>query len=73
MLVALLGLLRLQKRHDWPAVVMMWAGFAAGVLSKETGAALFLNKPVEPDVLELLVEKYGARPPAVRAKAEEEE
>jgi protein O-mannosyl-transferase len=37
LLVAFLGLLRLQRRHDWPAVVMIWAGFAVGVLSKETG------------------------------------
>ena len=37
LLVALLGLLRLRERHDWPAVVMIWAGFAAAVLSKETG------------------------------------
>jgi Tfp pilus assembly protein PilF len=37
LLVALLGLLRLQKRHDWRSVVMVWAGFAVGVLSKETG------------------------------------
>jgi tetratricopeptide (TPR) repeat protein len=37
LLVALLGLLRLQKRHDWPAVVMVWAGFVVAVLSKETG------------------------------------
>ncbi|MBM3331672.1 tetratricopeptide repeat protein [candidate division WOR-3 bacterium] len=36
LLVALLGLLRLQKRHDWAAVAMIWAGFAVGVLSKET-------------------------------------
>lgn len=36
LLVALLGLLRLQKRHDWPAVAMIWVGFAVGVLSKET-------------------------------------
>ena len=36
MLVALLGLLRLQKRHDWPAVVLTWVGFTVGVLSKET-------------------------------------
>jgi protein O-mannosyl-transferase len=37
LLVAFLGLLRLQRRHDWPAVVLIWAGFAVGVLSKETG------------------------------------
>jgi len=37
LLVALLGLLRLQKRHDWRSVAMVWAGFAVGVLSKETG------------------------------------
>jgi tetratricopeptide (TPR) repeat protein len=37
LLVAFLGLLRLQRRHDWPALVMIWAGFAVGVLSKETG------------------------------------
>ena len=36
LLAALLGLLRLQKRHDWPAVFLMWAGFAVGVLAKET-------------------------------------
>ena len=36
LLVALLGLLRLQKRHDWRGVVLTWAGFAVGVLSKET-------------------------------------
>jgi len=38
LLIAFLGLLRLQCRHDWLAVVMIWAGFAVGVLSKETGA-----------------------------------
>ena len=37
LLIAFLGLLRLQRRHDWLAVVMIWAGFAVGVLSKETG------------------------------------
>jgi tetratricopeptide (TPR) repeat protein len=37
LLAALLGLLRLQRRHDWPSLGMMWAGFAVGVLSKETG------------------------------------
>ncbi len=37
LLIALLGLLRLQKRHDWPAIAMIWVGFAVGVLSKETG------------------------------------
>ena len=36
LLVALLGLLRLQKRHDWPATVLTWAGFGVAVLSKET-------------------------------------
>ncbi len=36
LLSALLGLLRLQKRHDWRAVFLMWAGFAVAVLSKET-------------------------------------
>jgi len=36
LLVALLGLLRLRKRHDWPATTLTWAGFAAAVLSKET-------------------------------------
>jgi Tfp pilus assembly protein PilF len=37
LLIAFLGVLRLQRRHDWLAVVMIWAGFAVGVLSKETG------------------------------------
>ena len=37
LLVAFIGLLRLRRRHDWPSVVMIWAGFAFGVLSKETG------------------------------------
>jgi protein O-mannosyl-transferase len=37
LLVALLGLLRLQERHDWLAVVMVWSGFVVGVFSKETG------------------------------------
>lgn len=41
LLVALLGLLRLQKRHDWPAVAMTWAGFVIAVLSKET-AVMFV-------------------------------
>jgi hypothetical protein len=36
LLVAMLGLLRLQKRHDWPAVALMWAGFGVALLSKET-------------------------------------
>jgi hypothetical protein len=36
LLVALLGLLRLHRRHDWPAVVTIWTGFAVGLLSKET-------------------------------------
>jgi protein O-mannosyl-transferase len=36
LLIAFLGLLRLARRHDWPAVVMIWVGFAVGVLSKET-------------------------------------
>jgi protein O-mannosyl-transferase len=35
LLIAFLGLLRLQRRHDWPAIVMMWIGFAFSVLSKE--------------------------------------
>jgi len=38
LLVALLGLLRLQKRPDWPATVLVWAGFAFAVFSKETAA-----------------------------------
>lgn len=42
LLFALLGLLRLRKRHDWPAIVMVWAGFAVGVLAKETGVMLAL-------------------------------
>jgi len=42
LLIALLGLLRLQRRHDWPAMVMVWAGFAVGVLSKETGVMFAL-------------------------------
>jgi protein O-mannosyl-transferase len=37
LLVAFLGLLRLQRRHDWPAVIIMWIGFSIAVLSKETG------------------------------------
>ncbi len=37
LLVAFLGMLRLRYRHDWLAFVMIWAGFAVGVLSKETG------------------------------------
>jgi protein O-mannosyl-transferase len=37
LLTAFLGLLRLQHRHNWLAVVMIWAGFAVGVLSKEAG------------------------------------
>jgi tetratricopeptide (TPR) repeat protein len=37
LLVALLGLLRLEKRHDWSAIAMVWTGFAVGMLSKETG------------------------------------
>lgn len=41
LLVALLGLLRLRGRHDWPAAVLTWVGFAVGVLSKET-AVMFL-------------------------------
>jgi tetratricopeptide (TPR) repeat protein len=41
LLVALLGLLRLERRQDWPAIAMVWAGFAIGVLSKET-AAMFV-------------------------------
>ena len=42
LLVAFVGLLRLRKRYDWPAVVMIWAGFAVGVLSKETGVMFAL-------------------------------
>jgi len=42
LLIALLGLLRLRKRHDWPAITMIWAGFAVGVLSKEIGVMLAL-------------------------------
>ena len=36
LLVALLGFLRLQRRHDWRAVLLMWVGFTVAVLSKET-------------------------------------
>ncbi|HTW90364.1 MAG TPA: tetratricopeptide repeat protein [bacterium] len=39
LLVALLGLLRLRKRRDWPAILLVWGGFIFGVLSKETAAA----------------------------------
>jgi tetratricopeptide (TPR) repeat protein len=42
LLIAFLGLLRLGKRHDWPAIVMIWAGFAVGVLAKETGVMFAL-------------------------------
>ncbi len=42
LLIALLGLLRLRRRHDWPAIVMIWAGFAVGVLAKETGVMFAL-------------------------------
>jgi hypothetical protein len=28
------------------------------VFAREAGASSFLNKPIQPDVLELLVEKY---------------
>jgi len=41
LLLALLGLLRLQKRHDWPAVALLWCGFATALLSKET-AVMFV-------------------------------
>lgn len=42
LLVAFLGLLRLRKRYDWPAVAMIWVGFAVGVLAKETGVMFAL-------------------------------
>ncbi|MBN2466197.1 tetratricopeptide repeat protein [candidate division WOR-3 bacterium] len=37
LLVALVGLLRLDSRHDWTASATIWAGFSVAVLSKETG------------------------------------
>jgi hypothetical protein len=42
LLVALLGLLRLERRHDGSAIAMMWSGFAVGMLSKETGVLFAL-------------------------------
>ena len=36
LLVALLGLVRLHRRHDWMAPALVWVGFAFGVFSKET-------------------------------------
>ncbi len=41
LLIALLGLLRVGERHDWPAIAMLWVGFAVGMLSKET-AVMFV-------------------------------
>ncbi len=42
LLVALLGLQRLEKRHDWSAIAMVWTGFAVGMLSKEMARCLRL-------------------------------
>jgi tetratricopeptide (TPR) repeat protein len=51
LLVALLGLVRLSRQADRPAVAMTWAGFVFAVLSKEVAvmfvpvAAIFLAAP----------------------------
>jgi tetratricopeptide (TPR) repeat protein len=44
--VGALGLARLVERCDWPAVVLLWLGFAVGVLAKETAVLFVLVAPV---------------------------
>ena len=60
LLVAFLGMLRLQKQRGWAATAMIWVGFTIAVFSKETGA-------VFPAVMGVWVALPGAR--QVRSRA----
>jgi tetratricopeptide (TPR) repeat protein len=42
LLAALLGLMRLRQRPDMRSVLLMWAGYAVALFSKETGALFIL-------------------------------